>query len=429
MFGFLAPRHRVPEWRRSYARICQTQRRLFGLTSLPFLSYEAAFLYQLAVDLQLLPQLQPDAPECCRLRRQRRTDPQHDKKAASFAAAFSLMLAGVKLDDDVADSGRWLNRFLAWKYRPQVRGACELLDAYAPSVTGQVAAAIKTHHVMEFDDAAVSIDDYSNPAGDGFAAVFEGFVDAISESTNSEVRAVFSKVGHSIGKAIIAWDCAVDFEKDRINGEFNPLQNETDVQRSFELCLMQLARVGWAVPEGGICQQVAGSVADRVRARRTVSSAKHVVRRLERWGFVRERGFEYARCDGCEAICALGECAGGAGGAGEAAAGCGDCGTCCAPDLCHCCFPCHDHNGPCSDSKKKGRSDRNEAQTTKTPYADYIGKNGITDSELVPSGFILSEGIRMPARSLSGEYISAGTPVEIVGADPFGVSVTRSSES
>ena len=69
MFGFLALRQKIPEWRRSYARMCQVQRYLFGLTALPFLSYEATFLYQLAIDLHLPPELDTNSPVCCLLKR------------------------------------------------------------------------------------------------------------------------------------------------------------------------------------------------------------------------------------------------------------------------------------------------------------------------------------------------------------------------
>ncbi len=84
MFGFLKPTGRISEWRQSYARVCQTQRRMFGLTSLPFLSYEATFLYQLAVDTKLIPALSSDAPECCRLRRLQNPEQQPDVAVAEF---------------------------------------------------------------------------------------------------------------------------------------------------------------------------------------------------------------------------------------------------------------------------------------------------------------------------------------------------------
>jgi hypothetical protein len=78
MFGFLAPRQKIPKWRQSYARVCQYQRLLFGVTALPFLSYAATFLYQLGIDFELIPALAECAPPCCR-------------RAAGYDASLKMM--------------------------------------------------------------------------------------------------------------------------------------------------------------------------------------------------------------------------------------------------------------------------------------------------------------------------------------------------
>ena len=57
MFGFLNPRPHSWAYRRAYARLCQHQRRAYGLLSLPFHSYEAVFLYQCALERH------PDLPD------------------------------------------------------------------------------------------------------------------------------------------------------------------------------------------------------------------------------------------------------------------------------------------------------------------------------------------------------------------------------
>jgi hypothetical protein len=87
------------------------------------MSYEAAFLYRLAIDFKLLPELPQSAAQCCRLRRLRNAEDAPDFQAASFAATFGVVLAGIKLQDDVQDSGRWFNRLLLAKYQRQIRGA------------------------------------------------------------------------------------------------------------------------------------------------------------------------------------------------------------------------------------------------------------------------------------------------------------------
>lgn len=159
MFGFLAPRQKIPEWRRSYARVCQVQRHLFGLTSLPFLSYEATFLYQLAIDLNLASPLTDRDPVCCRLRRLDRFRVSHDK-AAIFAAAFGMMLAGVKLEDDVHDSGNWFNRSLHWHYRHRILKATKLLASFTPSLPDAVSSAVARHMRLERNNQRVTVEQY-----------------------------------------------------------------------------------------------------------------------------------------------------------------------------------------------------------------------------------------------------------------------------
>ena len=104
MFGFLNPRPHSGEYRRAYARLCQHQRRAYGLLSLPFHSYEAVFLYQCALDAGALPGHVLPAVRCCRLVAP--TTLSHDPDAAvgRFCASVALLLGSVKLEDDIRDA-------------------------------------------------------------------------------------------------------------------------------------------------------------------------------------------------------------------------------------------------------------------------------------------------------------------------------------
>lgn len=439
MFGFLAPGKRIPEWRRHYARVCQYQRKLFGLTSLPFLSYEATFLYQLAVDHGLIVALPETAAECCRLRQLPTSDVGQDEAAASFAAAFGLLLAGVKLQDDVRDSGRWYNRLLLWKYQKQINQACGVIESAAPGILQNIQTAIAEHSTLESDGTAASIEQYSKPTGDGFAAVFAGFLRCFESTSDAGAPDKFAMIGEQVGRAIIAWDCAVDFEKDRIRGEFNPLENDGDVQKAFDACLLSLARIGWLLPNGSSSQDVIAGVVARVRARRCRKPSTAPTRLLERWGLVREKGFAYAGCDGCEALCAIGECCQCLGGAGEAATGCAECFVCsetptaCCAIPCDCCIACpscNDGDDLCSSKKKADKKIQKETAADRAsqpsgPYSEYIDSTGTADTNLNPSGFVVLNDNRIPAKSASVGYIDAGTLVRVVRCDPFGVHVVE----
>ncbi|MFY9252652.1 MAG: heterocycloanthracin/sonorensin family bacteriocin [Fuerstiella sp.] len=428
MFGFLSPQKHIPEYRRSYARVCQYQRQLFGITSLPFVSFEAAFLYQLAADFELIPTLPVEAPECCRLRRISRTDSRNDETVGSFAAAFGVMLAGIKLQDDVADSGRWFNRLAWWKYRRQVNEANQLLATFDPQLTQRVTSVIAEHTAVEYSGCS-SIEEYSTPTGRGFAAVFASFAACVQRNGSlPESQAIidaFSEIGVRVGRAIIAWDCAVDFDKDRIRGEFNPLQSQADVRRSLGYSLLQLSQVGWLLPEGSTSGSLISSVSDRVRTYIHSPPRQHPVRRWERWGLIRERGFSYARCDGCEVCCAVGECCECAGGAGEAAvccAGAGDGGACCCVECCGEFACCGANSGSVSDAKKRAGVDSGKADTP-GPYVQYHGKQGITAGDLNPAGYVTFDGEKIPGRTASGAYLPSRTDVRVVRTDPFGVTV------
>ncbi|MEQ9410721.1 MAG: DUF5685 family protein [Fuerstiella sp.] len=428
MFGFLRPQQRIPAWRRSYARICQVQRQLFGLTSLPFLSYEATFLYQLAIDRGLIPPLPNEAPECCRLRKLRRADLVAEEAPAVYVAAFGMLLAGVKLQDDVNDSGRWYNRWLNWKYRRPVQRAKELLAAMSPQIPTRVTDAIAAHSCLERQSQKVSLAEYARPTGDGFAAVFEGFLSCIETQAGTGVQRHFSDIGRCVGEAIITWDCAVDYDRDGVTGEFNPLRDTSEVRESLTACLLRLAMIAWETPIDSTCRRVVADVTERVRRRRDQRLVTHPIRRLERWGLIRQRGFAYARCDGCDALCAVGECCECIGGAGEATAGLG--GECCAgTSACNapCCCEgliCCDACAPTKASKKQNETSEQPAARGASPYAEYVEREGVTSGDLNPAGYVLIDGDKIPAKTRSGRYLADGTRVHIVRADPFGVTVT-----
>src|SRR5688500_2547216 len=104
MFGFLRPRAPTLAYRQVYAQCCARQHELYGISSLPLLSYEAVFLYVCAIDAGLCPGPPAGAPRCCRLRTSLNL-PAADLPIAEYCASFGLLLASIKLDDDVRDEG------------------------------------------------------------------------------------------------------------------------------------------------------------------------------------------------------------------------------------------------------------------------------------------------------------------------------------
>jgi hypothetical protein len=316
------PLNKNPIWRQSYARVCQFQNRLFGISSLPFLSYEATFLYQLAVDSGLTPKLPGEAPTCCRMKKIAKaslltSEPGGTSEVSANAlppticAAFGVLLAGVKLQDDVTDSGRWSARLLWWIYRRRVHRAEEMLESFMPGLIADLRACLAEHQAIENSGSPKKLSDVMVPTGHGFAKLFRCVAELLTQSRDVATRSALvdriEHVGQSVGEAIIAWDCAVDFEADRINGHFNPLRNAEERAAAFQLCRLRLAQVGWLCPADSVSAPVIRSVMDRVELRMTRAEPVFTPTLLERWGLIRQKGYAYARCDGCEVLCCAGE--------------------------------------------------------------------------------------------------------------------------
>src|SRR5689334_4489763 len=106
MFGFLNPRPHSGPYRRAYARLCQHQRRAYGLLSLPFHSYEAVFLYQCALDAGAFPADVLPPVRCCRLAAPTTLVRAPDAAVGRFCASVALLLGSIKLEDDVRDTHR-----------------------------------------------------------------------------------------------------------------------------------------------------------------------------------------------------------------------------------------------------------------------------------------------------------------------------------
>ena len=146
----------------------------------------------------------------------------------------------------------------------------------------------------------------------------------------------------------------------------------------------------------------------------------------------------YAKCDGCEGLCLVGECCECTGGAGEAASCCAasetGSGLCALGEGSSCCCDgillCPDCSGCSSNGRKKADS---ETATTAAAevhdYSKFEGKIGIAESSLNPSGFVTIDGERVPGRSQSGEFIEAGARVAVTSTNPFGVFVRKQTES
>ena len=413
MFGFLRPTFRDVEYRQAYARCCSMQHLEFGVSALPFLSYEAVLLYQLTVESGLNPGPPSSTPTCCRLRTSSRLRNDPDGRFARFAAAFGVLLGLIKLDDDRRDEGRLISRLAYWflsRKQAAVRKVfTDIDDQFETRVTGL----IDDHLQLEsnWHSQPVSLADYSEPTAKSFGYLFSL---AVRHTNDPERMQLFQQVGEAIGRAILTFDCANDFHRDREQGQFNPLQTEADISAALDLACESLDQAAWLCEQefgdASLCARVIASVFER-----TASFAPHVSscgtttsrwkKRLGQWGLHKEPGYVYARFDCCEIVACcdgIGELAACYNTAGEGAACCGTAGEGaggCESAGCMCDFCCCDG---CGD----GRNSQEELEK-------LLGERGWSRSALRPNGVVLVDGQRYRARA-EDAHIPTNVAIQVV---------------
>lgn len=269
MFGFLHGPWPNRLYRQIYASCCSSLRDRFGYRSLPFVSYEAIFARAIATDLGLLPTPDDDAATCCRARRSvspfRSSDSATLQAADRFTTSFAMLLAEVKLRDDVADSRSMVAGVGRFLLRKPIGSACEFFETQQPDFGTRLKSIFEKHARMEAIERAVPLERYCGPTGNAFALVYGILPRAISQACGGHVDSAmvdyFRTCGKLVGEALIAFDCAVDFEADRRRGHFNPLASSAEIRSAFEFSQRRLVELGWVLNESPYREQPRSHVA------------------------------------------------------------------------------------------------------------------------------------------------------------------------
>ena len=426
MFGFLKPSLNDRQYRQVYAAYCAFQRREYGVCSTLFISYEAIFLYLMAIELHVCEPPDAATPTCCKLQSDSTNRWNLDHEVAQFCSAFAMLLAATKLEDDVRDQRSTRARILLRVLRKRFNRAKQVLDSYRPGTVDSVSACITSHLANETCHREISIDDYVKPTGEAFAIVFDGF-SQLCLRRNIDVD--LQHIGRAIGAAIVAADCVVDFERDHRRGEFTPLKTNQDRSAARWCALHAIASAGWK------CQQqtcaadkttwLLRSAFERV-ARAECVGGEHSLavsknataslrKRVKHFGTSSHRGSRRGDCD-CLGACACDACCD-----APAVDGCGDgclacpCEACCDP----CCRPGDRERPP-----KRQTIERQEILRKQEAVRSLLGKTGVAVSILNPSGVVEIDGRQHPATSKS-TFIAQGANVEVVESNTFGVTVVE----
>lgn len=413
MFGFLRGSRRDRVYRQVYAGCCAVQQQQFGKTSVAFLSYESIFVYLLAMDARAC-QTPPDqAPTCCRLRSNSRTRSAVDPSIAEFSAAMGLLLASIKLDDDVADDHSLVARMTRWWLRKPIKKSRDYFKALDPEFPAQLQARLTAHQRLEQTGGPVALDQYVGPTAEAFGYVFR-LMSACLLQLEPETNTTFEQVGAAIGAAIITFDCAVDWHNDRRKKRFNPLPTKASIARSLQQCRRELARAMWLCGERWGHSSLSVQVL-RQTFHRTTQIELGRSRKKPSWATFRKAGWPVLRRGDCDCCC---PCDAGCGCdnpvdldcIGES--GCGHA-PCC--DSASCCDPCG------GQPAKQKKPLNNEIIHAPLPEAQ-IGSTGTSVGPLNPTGIVQINGTEHPAKS-DGSWIGDNQPVEVIGIEMAGLIV------
>jgi len=433
MFGFLRPGcsgHLNRQYRQVYAALCAFQRANYGPCSAVFTSYEAVFLYHLCIEAGACQPPSPATPTCCHFRSDPSNRWQIDHEIARFCCAFAMVLAATKMEDDVRDSSSMLAKLTSKLLGNQFARAKTELDQFQPGLTDRIRERIAEHLQFEQDPTPRELSEYVQPTAHAFAEIFAALESTLQERPVPSLPEM-SRLGHAIGAAIIAADCANDFERDRRTGEYNPLRGESDRRRAYEFALHELASAGWN------CMDVNRTTGIRRRSVATsvLKSAFHRLDSRARPNDAATRRLAMARRGECDCIgdicCNVGcESAGCCcdGGGESAFSCCGDAANVCSTDGwggCEFCIcdPCCD-----CDSKGKRRNKRNAddgSSESDEPSDEQLTLRTVDLGESVgaiaPYGIVRIGNSLLPARSATA--IRPNQPIVVTAVNWFGLDV------
>ncbi|MEM7476623.1 MAG: DUF5685 family protein [Planctomycetota bacterium] len=454
MFGYLQAGCLGKRYRQLYAHCCQNMWQREGRLSTLFHSYEAVFLYALAADLKLCHHPEDSAPVCCRLYKkcaEKRSE--REEQVADFCAAFAVLLAEIKMRDDVADDRSLLAKFVLWWLRRSIHRGHQQFSSIDQGFESRLENILKAHQQVESDGNS-GLSEFQSATRDGFAYLFSllGQKLEVDRATVEKLDAI----GGHVGASIIAFDCAMDWQRDLKRGQANPIRSREASQSALLIAQQELSGAGWLCsamvgPESLTAQILRHRLASLSLKKNSApvsitlseSNVTSAARRRTR-AVLRRGGF----CDACDCCggcdcggCECGGCDGGGGGCccgggGDAAGGCSCCMDlggrrgCCGgsnSDCGCCCDGCatgseDDKRSRSNKPQQRGDLQRNEPIEEPQAIGSMIGKSGVALGPLNPSGIVLLEGTEYPAKTQTG-LIEANSLVRVVEANAYGLVV------
>lgn len=227
-------------YRSAYSRCCQLQRHWYGIASLPALNYDAVFLYLCAIDAGLVPESVIIPQTCCRLQTDSDLRQAPDLAIGGFCGAVSIIFADTKLQDDVRDRTSTFARIGRWFLRKPVKKALVFLSRLNPHIESLLAGWTAAQIDVEASVAILTIERFIEPTAEALGTVASLFPGAEREAG---LRGLLQNIGRMLGTAIVAADCALDWEDDLKTGECNPVRDATDASQVARLAVESVQNI------------------------------------------------------------------------------------------------------------------------------------------------------------------------------------------
>jgi hypothetical protein len=227
-----------------------------------------------------------------------------DRDIGQFAAALSLLLAGIKLDDDVNDSTSWRAMLARRLLKRRIARARRVFETLDDEFVERVNDFLQRHRAFEVSGRPMSIIEYAVPTAEAFQYVF-GMAAGLPGLRGH--GAFLQQLGYEVGAAIVSFDCAADCKRDALYGHFNPLAGQESVRSALDFSRRSIETAT------RLCEAYIGPGSRTARILRSVAAGlgswspdavpeTRFRETLELLGLVGQRKYVYARSD-CGATC------------------------------------------------------------------------------------------------------------------------------
>jgi hypothetical protein len=199
------------------------------------------FLYAIACDAGAVDTASVPNQVCCRLRAGRTLEFAPDREVGRLCASFSLLAAESKSADALRDAPSLVAKARHRLFQSRFRRARTYFSNLDTEFSSTFDGFIAEHLALEDSSRSASLPAYCRPTANAFEYVF-GLMARILPTI--DLGPLLARVGSNLGAAILAFDCAKDWQRDHRDGQFNVVHDAAEAQRAMDYCLDRLAEMG-----------------------------------------------------------------------------------------------------------------------------------------------------------------------------------------